>query len=88
VRDAYGLRFAGMTPYSPTFMYRALGHELGIPRAILRQQQHRVIPRDRPLRIAQHRQLVREANYRVDRDDAAKESPEAAARWLAKRMGL
>jgi hypothetical protein len=25
VRDAYGLRFAGMTPYSPTFMYRALG---------------------------------------------------------------
>ena len=26
--------------------------------------------------------------YRVDRDDAAKESPEAAARWLAKRVGL
>ena len=24
VRDAYGLRFASMTPYSPTFMYRAL----------------------------------------------------------------
>lgn len=30
---------------------------------------------------------MREANYRVDRD-AGKETPEAAARWLARRVGL
>lgn len=33
-------------------------------------------------------EAMREANYRLDRDDAAKESPETAARWLAKRVGL
>jgi osmoprotectant transport system permease protein len=30
---------------------------------------------------------MREANYRVDRD-ADKQTPEAAARWLAARIGL
>jgi osmoprotectant transport system permease protein len=33
-------------------------------------------------------EVMREANYRVDRDDAAKESPEEAAKWLAKQVGL
>ena len=32
-------------------------------------------------------EAMREANYRVDRD-ADKDSPEAAARWLEKRLGL
>ena len=32
-------------------------------------------------------EAMREANYRVDRD-TDKDSPEAAARWLAKRVGL
>lgn len=33
-------------------------------------------------------EAMREANYMVDRDDAQKVSPEVAARWLAKRIGL
>jgi osmoprotectant transport system permease protein len=37
-----------------------------------------------PLVGALNAEIVREANYRVDRDDA-KETPEAAARWLASR---
>jgi len=32
-------------------------------------------------------EAMREANYMVDRD-AGKVSPEAAARWLEKRVGL
>ncbi len=32
-------------------------------------------------------EAMRAANYRVDRDKA-KESPEAAARWLAAKVGL
>lgn len=31
---------------------------------------------------------MREANYMVDRDDARKATPEAAATWLARRLGL
>lgn len=40
----------------------------------------------RPLLNAIPVAAMREANYRVDRD-TAKESPDAAARWLAKRIG-
>lgn len=32
-------------------------------------------------------EAMREANYMVDRDDAAKATPDEAARWLAKRIG-
>jgi osmoprotectant transport system permease protein len=31
---------------------------------------------------------MREANYMVDRDDARKATPEAAATWLGRRLGL
>ncbi|WP_312490897.1 glycine betaine ABC transporter substrate-binding protein [Sphingomonas sp.] len=121
VRDAYGLRFASMTPYSPTFMYRALesGRADVIPafssdgriaadRLTVLSDPKRAIPGyDAVLLVAKERagearfvgalrpmlnripvEAMREANYRVDRDDAAKETPEAAARWLAKRVGL
>jgi len=33
-------------------------------------------------------EAMREANYRVDRDDAEKMTPDAAARWLEERIGL
>ncbi len=33
-------------------------------------------------------EAMREANYMVDRGDAQKASPDAAARWLAKKVGL
>jgi osmoprotectant transport system permease protein len=33
-------------------------------------------------------EAMREANYLVDRDDAGKQTPDAAARWLEKRIGL
>ena len=33
-------------------------------------------------------EAMREANYMVDRDDAQKASPDVAARWLAKKVGL
>ncbi|OMJ31088.1 ABC transporter permease [Sphingomonas sp. Sph1(2015)] len=121
VRDAYGLRFASMTPYSPTFMYRALESgradvisafssdgRIAAERLTVLNDPKRAIPGyDAVLLVAKDRagdakfvqalrpmlnripvEAMREANYRVDRDDAAKESPEAAARWLAKRVGL
>ncbi|WP_394663299.1 glycine betaine ABC transporter substrate-binding protein [uncultured Sphingomonas sp.] len=121
VRDAYGLRFAGMTPYSPTFMYRALGSgradvisafssdgRIAADKLTVLSDPKRAIPGyDAVLLLAKDRagdakfvaalrpmlnripvEAMREANYRVDRDDAAKQSPEAAARWLAKRVGL
>jgi osmoprotectant transport system permease protein len=121
VRDAYALRFASMTPYSPTFMYRALESgradvisafssdgRIAAERLTVLSDPKRAIPGyDAVLLVAKDRagdakfvqalrpmlnripvEVMREANYRVDRDDAAKESPEAAARWLAKRVGL
>ncbi|MET4897535.1 glycine betaine ABC transporter substrate-binding protein [Sphingomonadaceae bacterium jetA1] len=121
VRDAYSLRFAGMTPYSPTFMYRALESgrtdvisafssdgRIAAQRLAVLSDPKRAIPGyDAVLLVAKVRtddakfvaalrpmldripvEAMREANYRVDRDDAAKESPEAAARWLARRVGL
>ena len=33
-------------------------------------------------------EAMREANYMVDRDDGAKTSPDTAARWLEKKLGL
>jgi len=121
VLDAYDLRFASMTPYSPTFMYRALDSgradvisafssdgRIAADRLTVLSDPKRAIPGyDAVLLVAKDRagdarfvealrpmlnripvEAMREANYRVDRDDAAKESPEAAARWLAKRVGL
>ena len=121
VRRAYGLRFASATPYSPTFMYRALGSgradvisafssdgRIAADGLTVLTDPRRAIPgydailllspkaaKDAAL-VAALRPLVgrvpvaamRAANYRVDRDDAAKESPEAAARWLAAKVGL
>ena len=121
VRRAYGLRFASATPYSPTFMYRALGSgradvisafssdgRIAADGLTVLTDPRRAIPgydailllspkaaKDAAL-VAALRPLVgrvpvaamRAANYRVDRDDASKESPEAAARWLAGKVGL
>lgn len=120
VRDAYGLRFAAMTPYSPTFMYRALASGRadvisafssdgriaadgltvltdpkraipGYDAVLLLGPAHATDPRLlAALRPLLHRipvDAIRQANYRVDRD-AGKQTPEAAARWLAGRIGL
>lgn len=120
VRRAYGFRFATATPYSPTFMYRALssgqvdvisafssdGRIAADGLTVLADPRHAipsydalllVAPRhaDDPRLLGALRPLVgripvtamREANYRVDRD-ADKQSPDAAARWLAQRLGL
>ena len=120
VRRAYPLRFRSATPYSPTFMYRALaGGTVDVISAfssdgriaadgltVLADPRH-AIPgydamllvgpahADDPRFLAALRPLVgrvpvaamRRANYLVDRD-TAKQSPEDAARWLAKRIGL
>lgn len=118
-RAAYGFRFKAATPYSPTFMYRALASGradvisafssdgriaadrltvLGDPRraipgydAILlaapgRADDARFLAALRPLVGAIPVAAMREANYMVDRD-TGKVSPEAAARWLARRIG-
>jgi osmoprotectant transport system permease protein len=120
VQRAYPLRFARTTPYSPTFMYRAL--ESGAADVISAFSSDGRIAADRltvlsdprgaipgydaillvaPKRAADARftaalrplvgripvEVMREANYRVDRD-TGKETPEAAARWLAGRIGL
>ncbi|MBI0475334.1 ABC transporter permease subunit [Sphingomonas sp. MA1305] len=120
VRDAYRLRFASATPYSPTFMYRALasgradvisafssdGRIAADGLTVLADPRHAIPSYDALLLVAPShtrdarllaalRPLVgripvtamREANYRVDRD-ADKDSPDAAARWLARRLGL
>jgi osmoprotectant transport system permease protein len=121
VRDAYGLRFAGATPYAPTFMYRALengradvitafssdGRIAADRLRVLTDPRHAVPGYDAilnlspraakdPRFVAALRPLIdripvaamREANYRVDRDDAQKTTPEVAAAWLAKEVGL
>lgn len=119
VRRAYPMRFASATPYSPTFMYRALAsgradvisafssdgrvaadklRVLGDPKqaipgydAILlvarrRADDARFANALRPLIGAIDVEAMREANYMVDRD-SNKATPEAAAAWLAERIG-
>ena len=120
IRDTYRLRFGAATPYSPTFMYRAL--ESGRADVISAFSSDGRIAADRLVVLSDPRQAIpgydailligpkrgddrafvdalrpllgripvaamREANYRVDRD-ADKQTPKAAARWLAARIGL
>ncbi|MEG8040917.1 ABC transporter permease/substrate-binding protein [Sphingomonas sp. LR60] len=120
IRRAYPLRFAGATPYAPTFMYRALesgradvisafssdGRIAADRLTVLADPRHAIPGYDAIMLVApRHRDdarfrdalrpligripvaAMREANYRVDRD-RDKQSPEAAARWLAARVGL
>ncbi|HEX8484160.1 ABC transporter permease/substrate-binding protein [Sphingomonas sp.] len=120
VRDRYGLRFADTTPYSPTFMYRALaskrvdvisafssdGRIAADGLRMLSDPRHAIPGYDAILLVSPARatdarftaalapligrvpvEAMRAANYQVDRD-ADKRTPEAAARWLAARIGL
>ncbi|WP_375381638.1 ABC transporter permease/substrate-binding protein [uncultured Sphingomonas sp.] len=120
VRRAYPLRFASTTPYSPTFMYRALesgradvisafssdgriaadhltvltdprGALPGYDAMLLVGPAHagdaRFTAALAPLVGRIPVAAMREANYRVDRD-ADKQTPDEAARWLEKRVGL
>ncbi|PZQ63048.1 MAG: ABC transporter permease [Sphingomonas taxi] len=120
IRRAYPLRFASATPYSPTFMYRAIdsgrvdvisafssdgriaaqrltvladpkGAIPGYDAIVLLSPAHRRDARFaaalRPLLGRVPVAAMREANYLVDRD-RDKQSPEAAATWLARRIGL
>lgn len=119
VRRAYPMRFAEATPYSPTFMYRALasgradvisafssdgriaadkltvlsdpkqaipGYDAILLVAPRRGDDARFTAALRPLLGAISVETMREANYMVDRD-SDKATPEAAANWLAKRIG-
>ncbi|WP_223176844.1 ABC transporter permease/substrate-binding protein [Sphingomonas hominis] len=119
IRRAYPMRFAAATPYSPTFMYRALesgradvisafssdgriaadrlvtltdpkraipGYDAILLVAPTRRQDARFLAALRPLVGAIPVAAMREANYMVDRD-RDKATPEAAARWLASRIG-
>jgi len=114
VRDAYGLQFAAMQRYTPSFMYRALASArvdaisafssdgriaadhltvLSDPKGAIPGYDAILLlaPRDagdarmaaalQPLVGAIPLALMREANYRVDRD-AGKQTPDQAARWL------
>ncbi|MEH3046083.1 ABC transporter permease/substrate-binding protein [Sphingomonas adhaesiva] len=120
IRRAYPLRFASATPYSPTFMYRALasgradvisafssdGRIAADGLTVLRDPKGAIPGYDAILLVAPARRddarfrealrpligripvtAMREANYRVDRD-RDKQTPEAAAAWLAQRVGL
>ncbi len=120
VKRAYPLRFARTTPYSPTFMYRALQSgnvdvisafssdgRIAAERLTVLTDPRRAIPGyDAILMVAPARardaaflaalkplvgrvpvEAMRTANYQVDRD-TDKQTPEAAARWLAARIGL
>jgi osmoprotectant transport system permease protein len=120
VKRAYPLRFAKTTPYSPTFMYRALesgnvdvisafssdGRIAADGLAVLSDPRRAIPGYDAILMVAPKRaadakfvgalkplvgripvEAMRAANYRVDRD-ADKQTPEAAARWLAAKVGL
>ncbi len=120
VKRAYPLRFARTTPYSPTFMYRALQSgnvdvisafssdgRIAADRLTVLTDPRRAIPGyDAILMVAPARardaaflaalkplvgrvpvEAIRTANYQVDRD-TDKQTPEAAARWLAARIGL
>ena len=120
IRAAYPLRFAATTPYSPTFMYRALASgradvisafssdgRIAAERLTVLSDPRGAIPSyDAVLLLAPARRddarfraalaplvgripvaAMRSANYLVDRD-ADKKSPEAAAAWLATKVGL
>jgi len=120
VKRAYPLRFAKTTPYSPTFMYRALesgnvdvisafssdGRIAADSLTVLTDPRHAIPGYDAILMVAPSRakdakfraaltplvgripvEAMRAANYQVDRD-ADKQTPEAAARWLAAKVGL
>ncbi|MBW6524200.1 ABC transporter permease/substrate-binding protein [Sphingomonas sp. RHCKR47] len=120
IRRAYPMRFAAATPYSPTFMYRALesgradvisafssdgriaadrlvtltdprraipGYDAILLVAPKRTKDQRFLAALRPLVGRINVAAMREANYMVDRD-ANKATPEAAARWLAAKVGL
>jgi osmoprotectant transport system permease protein len=120
IRRAYPMQFASATPYSPTFMYRALESgradvisafssdgRIAADRLVTLADPKRAIPGyDAVLLVAPERNhdarflaalrplvgridvaAMREANYMVDRD-ANKATPEAAARWLASRVGI
>lgn len=120
IRRAYPMRFASATPYSPTFMYRALesgradvisafssdgriavdglmtltdpkraipGYDAILLVAPKRTQDQRFLAALRPLVGRIDVAAMRQANYMVDRD-ANKATPEAAARWLAAKVGL
>ena len=120
IRRAYPLRFASTTPYSPTFMYRALesgradvisafssdGRIAADGLTVLRDPKGAIPGYDAIVLIAPRRQgdtrfraalaplvgripvaAMRAANYRVDRD-RDKQTPEAAAQWLAAQVGL
>ncbi|WP_302480245.1 glycine betaine ABC transporter substrate-binding protein, partial [Sphingomonas bacterium] len=120
VRRAYPLQFRSATPYSPTFMYRALaGGTVDVISAfssdgriaadnltVLADPRHAIPGYDAMLLVAPAHAndprflaalqplvgrvpvaAMRQANYLVDRD-TDKQSPDAAARWLARRIGL
>ena len=120
VKRAYPMRFAATTPYSPTFMYRALesgradaisafssdgriaadhlrvlsdparaipGYDAILLVAPAHAHDARLLATLRPLVGRVPVAAMRAANYRVDRD-SDKQSPEAAARWLARTIGL
>ena len=118
VRRAYPLRFRAATPYSPTFMYRALASgradvisafssdgRIAADRLTVLADPKRAIPGyDAIVLVAPERdarflealkpligripvEAMREANYMVDRDEE-KVTPEVAAAWLARRIGL
>jgi osmoprotectant transport system permease protein len=119
VKRAYPLRFRAATPYSPTFMYRALasgradvisafssdGRIAADRLTVLSDPKHAIPAYDAILLVAPRRAgdtkflaalrplvgrigvaAMREANYMVDRD-TDKATPEAAAAWLAIRIG-
>lgn len=120
VKRAYPLRFKSATPYSPTFMYRALasgrtdvisafssdGRIAADKLVVLGDTKHAIPGYDAILLISPDRandprftaalrpligripvEAMREANYMVDRD-TNKATPEEAARWLGRRIGL
>jgi osmoprotectant transport system permease protein len=120
VKKAYPLHFASATPFSPTFMYRAIESgrvdvisafssdgRIAADNLTVLSDPRRAIPgydaillvaprrRDDPRFIAALKPLVgridvaamRAANYQVDRD-TDKRSPQQAARWLERAIGL
>ena len=120
VTRAYPLTFKATTPYSPTFMYRALasgradvisafssdgriaadgltvltdpkqaipGYDAILLVAPKRAEDARFVRALRPLVGRIPVEAMRAANYQVDRD-ADKQTPKAAARWLATKVGL
>jgi osmoprotectant transport system permease protein len=120
VQRAYGLRFAAMNRFTPSFMDRALasgradvisafssdgriaadhltvladprhaipGYDAILMLAPAHAHDARLIAALKPLIGAIPVETMREANYRVDRDQA-KLSPDQAATWLERSIGL